>query len=54
MAKKKKNKQNDLQNTTQKTEDWVTRTPLKTGGNSGALESTRKDIEFMISTFIII
>jgi hypothetical protein len=27
MAKKKKNKQNDLQNTTQKTEDWVTRTP---------------------------
>jgi hypothetical protein len=23
---------NDLQNTTQKTKDWVTQTPIKTGG----------------------
>ena len=32
--KKQENKRtnNDLQNTTQKTKDWSTRTPLKTGG----------------------
>ena len=37
---KKKNKwtNNDLQNTTQKTIDWATRTPLKTGVTSGAPE----------------
>ena len=37
---KKKNKwtNNDLQNTTQKTKDWATRTPLKTGVTSGAPE----------------
>jgi hypothetical protein len=29
---------NDIQNTTQKTKDRVTRTPLKTGVNAGALE----------------
>ena len=29
---------NDLQNTTEKTKDWATRTPLKTGVNSGASE----------------
>jgi hypothetical protein len=36
MAKNKKDKKtnNDLQNTTQKTEDQGTRTPLKTGVNS--------------------
>ena len=40
MAKRKKHKRtnNDLQNTTQKTKDRVTRTPLKTGMNSGAPE----------------
>ena len=29
---------NDLQNTTQKTKDWVMQTPLKRGMNSGAPE----------------
>ena len=29
---------NDLQNTTHKTKDWATQTPLKTGVNSGAPE----------------
>jgi len=40
MAKKKKDKRsnNDLQNTTQKTKDRITRTPLKAGVNSSALE----------------
>jgi hypothetical protein len=42
----KEKEQNDLQNTTQKIEDWVTRTPLKTGGNSDALESTCKNIDW--------
>ena len=39
-GQKKKNKRtnNDLQNTTQKTKDRVTRTPLKTGENSGTRE----------------
>jgi hypothetical protein len=36
--KPKKKKDNDLQTTTQKTKDWVTRTPLKSSLNSGALE----------------
>jgi hypothetical protein len=27
---------NDLQNTTQETKDWVTLTPLKTGGECGS------------------
>jgi hypothetical protein len=31
--KKGKRTNNDLQNTTQKSQDRVTRTPLKTGGN---------------------
>jgi hypothetical protein len=31
-SNKDKETKNDLQNTTQKTKDWVTRTPLKTGG----------------------
>jgi hypothetical protein len=40
MAKKKKDKmtKNDLQNITQKIKDRVTRTPLKTGANSGVPE----------------
>jgi hypothetical protein len=40
MAKRKKDKRtnNDLQNITQETKDRVTRTPLKTGVSSGALE----------------
>jgi hypothetical protein len=40
MAKKKKYNRtnNDLQNTTQKTEDPVTGIPLKTGVNSGVPE----------------
>jgi len=29
---------NDLHYTTQKTKDWATRTPLKTGMNSGTPE----------------
>ena len=39
-GKKKKDKRtnNDLQNTTHKTKDHVTRTPPKTGVNSGAPE----------------
>ena len=32
---------NNLQNTTQKTKDRVTRTPLKTGVNSGAPEGSQ-------------
>ena len=35
-GQKKKNK--DLQNTTQETNDWATRTPLKPGVNSGTQE----------------
>ena len=31
----RKRANNDPQNITQKTKDWVTRTPLKTGVNSG-------------------
>ena len=31
-----KSTNNDLQNITQKTKDWATRTPLKTGVNSCA------------------
>jgi len=41
--KKDKTTNNDLQNTTQKTKDWATRTPLKTGGElrcSGRVRST--------------
>jgi len=40
MVKRKKDKRtnNDLQNTTQKTKDRATRTPLKPGMNSGAPE----------------
>jgi hypothetical protein len=40
MAKKKKDKmtKNDLQNITQKIKNRVTRTPLKTGVNSGVPE----------------
>ena len=39
MAKKKvKRTNNDLQNTTHKTKDRVTRTPLKTGGELGSPE----------------
>jgi ribosomal protein L44E len=37
-AKKYKRTNNDLQNTTKKTEDWATRTPLKPRVNSGAPE----------------
>jgi len=33
-----KKKDKDLQNTTQETNDWATRTPLKPGVNSGAQE----------------
>jgi hypothetical protein len=43
MAKRKRSKENDLQNTTQKTKDWATRTPLKTGDEhrcSGRLSSS--------------
>jgi len=34
----RKKTNNDLQSTTQKTKDRVTRTPIKTGVNSGAPE----------------
>jgi len=39
-SQKKKDKRinNDLQNITRKTKNWVTRTPLKPGVNSGAPE----------------
>jgi hypothetical protein len=33
--KRTKGQNNDLQNTTQKTKDWATRMPLKTGGILG-------------------
>jgi hypothetical protein len=36
--KKGKMTNNDLQNATQKNEDWATRIPLKPGVNSGAPE----------------
>jgi len=36
--KKDKRTNNDLQNTTQKTKDWATQTPLKLGVNLCALE----------------
>ena len=35
---KRKRTNNDLQNTTQKTKDWATQTPQKTGLNSGVSE----------------
>jgi len=38
IEKKEKRTNNDLQNNTQKTKARVTRTPLKTGLNSGAPE----------------
>jgi hypothetical protein len=41
---KRKRTNNDLQNTTQKTKDRVTRTPLKAEVNSGAPEGSSEHL----------
>ena len=42
---------NDLQSTTQKTKDRGTRTQLKTGGDTGALEELAVPLSFVTHIF---
>ena len=45
---------NDLQNTTQKTIDWTTRTPLKPGMNTGALEGLATSAPLMTPVVLLL